>query len=389
AAVHAVAQGAHTVQVAADDLARALVGFQPLALRGVAVQTSTTRWSDIGGLVDTRRQLRETLELPARYAAVFASSPLRLRSGVLLYGFPGCGKTLLASAVARECGLSFVATKGPELLSKYIGSSEQAVRDLFRRAAAAAPCVLFFDEFDAIAPRRGHDNTGVTDRVVNQFLTEMDGAEGLAGVYVLAATSRPDLIDPALLRPGRLDKAFLCPLPDKEDRADILSRHAARIRTEALIDWPALAARAEHFSGADLQALVYNAFLAAVHDMNDARLADTSQSTTSTTLSAEFAAIGEGALLPPVERTKLAERLISLLHGNRQVAASSANDVEGPPVPIVTMAHFEAAFGTTHASLAANDRERFASIYRAFVNDKKASVDKPTRAPIEQRATLA
>ncbi|KAJ2817506.1 Peroxisome biosynthesis protein pex1, partial [Coemansia furcata] len=209
AAVRAVAQGADTVQVAADDLARALVGFQPLALRGVAVQTSTTRWSNIGGLVDTRRQLRETLELPARYAAVFASSPLRLRSGVLLYGFPGCGKTLLASAVARECGLSFVATKGPELLSKYIGSSEQAVRDLFRRAAAAAPCVLFFDEFDAIAPRRGHDNTGVTDRVVNQFLTEMDGAEGLAGVYVLAATSRPDLIDPALLRPGRLDKAFL------------------------------------------------------------------------------------------------------------------------------------------------------------------------------------
>ncbi|KAJ1998716.1 Peroxisome biosynthesis protein pex1, partial [Coemansia sp. S85] len=126
AAARAVAQGAETVHVTAADLARALAGFQPLALRGVAVQASTTRWSDIGGLADTRRQLRETLELPARYAAVFASSPLRLRSGVLLYGFPGCGKTLLASAVARECGLSFVATKGPELLSKYIGSSEQA-----------------------------------------------------------------------------------------------------------------------------------------------------------------------------------------------------------------------------------------------------------------------
>ncbi|KAJ2102337.1 Peroxisome biosynthesis protein pex1 [Coemansia sp. S100] len=396
AAVRAVAQGAATVHVTGDDLGRALVGFQPLALRGVAVQTSTTRWSDIGGLVDTRRQLRETLELPARYAAVFASSPLRLRSGVLLYGFPGCGKTLLASAVARECGLSFVATKGPELLSKYIGSSEQAVRDLFRRAAAAAPCVLFFDEFDAIAPRRGHDNTGVTDRVVNQFLTEMDGAEGLAGVYVLAATSRPDLIDPALLRPGRLDKSFLCPLPDSEDRADILTRHAARLRTDHLIDWPALAARAEHFSGADLQALVYNAFLAAVHEMNDARAAllPSQSNSTAATLPAEFAVIGEESTrLTPVERAKLAERMICLLHTNRQSATASGaggGDVEeGPAVPIVTMAHFEAAFDTTHASLAASDRDRFASIYHAFVNDKKASIDKPKRAPIEQRATLA
>ncbi|KAJ2733104.1 Peroxisome biosynthesis protein pex1 [Coemansia sp. BCRC 34962] len=391
AAARAVAQSAETVHVTGADLARALVGFQPLALRGVAVQTSTTRWSDIGGLVDTRRQLRETLELPARYAAVFASSPLRLRSGVLLYGFPGCGKTLLASAVARECGLSFVATKGPELLSKYIGSSEQAVRDLFRRAAAAAPCVLFFDEFDAIAPRRGHDNTGVTDRVVNQFLTEMDGAEGLAGVYVLAATSRPDLIDPALLRPGRLDKAFLCPLPDCDDRADILKRHASRLRTSELVDWPALAARAEHFSGADLQALVYNAFLAAVHEMNDTRAVSSSLSSDSTaSFTAEFAAIGEETALMPAERAKLAERLIRLLHGSSQPATLRAtNGAEGPAVPTVTMAHFEAAFDTTHASLAASDRERFASIYRAFVNDKKSSVDKPSRAPIEQRATLA
>ncbi|KAJ2698637.1 Peroxisome biosynthesis protein pex1 [Coemansia sp. IMI 209128] len=392
AAARAVAQGAEAVHVTAADLARALAGFQPLALRGVAVQASTTRWSDIGGLADTRRQLRETLELPARYAAVFASSPLRLRSGVLLYGFPGCGKTLLASAVARECGLSFVATKGPELLSKYIGSSEQAVRDLFRRAAAAAPCVLFFDEFDAIAPRRGHDNTGVTDRVVNQFLTEMDGAEGLAGVYVLAATSRPDLIDPALLRPGRLDKAFLCPLPDCDDRADIIKRHAARLRTDEHIDWPALAARAEHFSGADLQALVYNAFLAAVHEMNDSRAASSSQALDSSAgFAPEFAAIGEETELPPAERAKLAERLICLLQGNGQPAALGAsNGAEGgPPVPIVTAAHFEAAFDSTHASLAASDRERFASIYRAFVNDKKTSVDKPPRAPIEQRATLA
>ncbi|KAJ2626147.1 Peroxisome biosynthesis protein pex1, partial [Coemansia sp. RSA 1694] len=250
--------------VTSTDIERALVGFQPLALRGVTQTGSVVaRWADIGGLGEARRLVRETLALPSRYAAVFARSPLRLRSGVLLYGFPGCGKTLLAGAAARECGLRLVATKGAELLSKYIGSSEQAVRALFRRAAAAAPCVLFFDEFDALAPRRGHDSTGVTDRVVNQLLTEMDGAEGLAGVFVLAASSRPDLVDPALLRPGRLDKAVLCPLPGPADRADILARHAARLRADRHIDWPALAARAEHFSGADLQALVYNAFLAA------------------------------------------------------------------------------------------------------------------------------
>ncbi|KAJ1997640.1 Peroxisome biosynthesis protein pex1 [Coemansia sp. S85] len=220
----------------------------------------------------------------------------------------------------------------------------------------------------------------------------MDGAEGLAGVYVLAATSRPDLIDPALLRPGRLDKAFLCPLPDCDDRADIIKRHAARLRTDEHIDWPALAARAEHFSGADLQALVYNAFLAAVHEMNDSRAASSSQALDSSAgFAPEFAAIGEETELPPAERAKLAERLICLLQGNGQPAALGAsNGAEGgPPVPIVTAAHFEAAFDSTHASLAASDRERFASIYRAFVNDKKTSVDKPPRAPIEQRATLA
>ena len=139
----------------------------------------------------------------------------------MLFGYPGCGKTLLASAVARECSLNFVSVKGPELLNKYIGASEKSIRDLFERAKAAKPCVLFFDEFDSIAPRRGHDSTGVTDRIVNQLLTEMDGAEGLDGVYVLAATSRPDLIDPALLRPGRLDKSIICGVPNESERLEV------------------------------------------------------------------------------------------------------------------------------------------------------------------------
>ena len=208
-----------------DDFLAAQKEFVPLSLQGVKLQTSTTEWADIGGLEATKDTLRETLEWPTKYAQIFASCPLRLRSGLLLYGFPGCGKTLLASAVAKECGLNFIAVKGPEILNKYIGASEKSVRDLFDRARAAKPCVLFFDEFDAIAPKRGHDSTGVTDRVVNQMLTEMDGAEGLEGVYVLAATSRPDLIDGALLRPGRLDKSLECGMPTEEER-EAVSREA-------------------------------------------------------------------------------------------------------------------------------------------------------------------
>ncbi|OUM60389.1 hypothetical protein PIROE2DRAFT_32646, partial [Piromyces sp. E2] len=179
---------------------------------------------------------------------------------------PGCGKTLLASAVAKECGLNFISVKGPELLNKYIGASEKSVRDLFERAQAAKPCVLFFDEFDAIAPRRGHDNTGVTDRVVNQMLTQMDGAEGLDGVYVLAATSRPDLIDPALLRPGRLDKSLLCNMPDLEERIDILNALSRKLELGPSVDVTELAKKCEGYSGADLQALLYNAHLEAIHE---------------------------------------------------------------------------------------------------------------------------
>jgi peroxin-1 len=250
------------------DFAAALKGFTPASLRNVTLQTSTVRWSSIGGLRETRQILLETLQYPTTYAPVFSKCPLRLRSGILLYGYPGCGKTLLASAIATECGLNFISVKGPEILNKYIGASEKSVRDLFERAQAARPCVLFFDEFDSIAPKRGHDSTGVTDRVVNQLLTQMDGAEGLEGVYVLGATSRPDLIDPALLRPGRLDKSIICDMPGFEDRVDILQAVALGLKIDREVDgrWGEVAKRTEGYSGADLQALVYNAQLEAVHE---------------------------------------------------------------------------------------------------------------------------
>ncbi|PHH78292.1 hypothetical protein CDD80_7100 [Ophiocordyceps camponoti-rufipedis] len=260
------------IRLGRQDFEKARKGFTPASLRNVPLQSSTTTFDSIGGLHETRRMLLETLEYPTKYAPIFAQCPLRLRSGLLLYGYPGCGKTLLASAVAGQCGLNFISVKGPEILNKYIGASEKSVRDLFDRAQAARPCVLFFDEFDSIAPKRGHDSTGVTDRVVNQLLTQMDGAEGLSGVYVLAATSRPDLIDPALLRPGRLDKSLLCDMPSVDDRADILASLLAKVRLSddasgRLMD---VARRTEGFSGADLQALVSNAQLEAIHDVLDA-----------------------------------------------------------------------------------------------------------------------
>ncbi|KAJ8127149.1 hypothetical protein O1611_g6489 [Lasiodiplodia mahajangana] len=265
-------QSLDIVQLSRTDFDKALKGFTPASLRNVTLQTSTTTFDSIGGLKETRQILLETLQYPTKYAPIFAQCPLRLRSGLLLYGYPGCGKTLLASAVAGECGLNFISVKGPEILNKYIGASEKSVRDLFERASAAKPCVLFFDEFDSIAPKRGHDSTGVTDRVVNQLLTQMDGAEGLSGVYVLAATSRPDLIDPALLRPGRLDKSLLCDFPSLEDRIDIIQALGKNVKLneeilsseDGLIE---LGKRTEGFSGADLQALMSNAQLEAIHDV--------------------------------------------------------------------------------------------------------------------------
>lgn len=274
------------VELGRIDFENALKGFTPASLRNVTLQSSTTTFDSIGGLTETRQVLLETLQYPTKYAPIFAQCPLRLRSGILLYGFPGCGKTLLASAVAGECGLNFISVKGPEILNKYIGASEKSVRDLFERAQAAKPCVLFFDEFDSIAPKRGHDSTGVTDRVVNQLLTLMDGAEGLSGVYVLAATSRPDLIDPALLRPGRLDKSILCGFPNLEERVDIIRAIGKKAKlSEAVLqsdeDLTEIAKRSDGFSGADLQALISNAQLEAIQDV----LKDTDQTASNGTTS--------------------------------------------------------------------------------------------------------
>lgn len=252
-----------------EDFTRAMHDFVPVAMRDITKSASEggrLGWEDVGGVTDIKNAIKEMIELPSKFPKIFAKSPLRLRSNVLLYGPPGCGKTHIVGAAAAACSLRFISVKGPELLNKYIGASEQAVRDIFSKAAAAAPCILFFDEFDSIAPKRGHDNTGVTDRVVNQFLTELDGVEVLTGVFVFAATSRPDLLDPALLRPGRLDRLLLCDFPSPPERLEILTVLSRKLLMADDIDLEPIALMTEGFSGADLQALLSDAQLAAVHE---------------------------------------------------------------------------------------------------------------------------
>ncbi|XP_020238350.1 peroxisome biogenesis protein 1 isoform X2 [Cajanus cajan] len=255
-----------------EDFSQAMLDFLPVAMRDVTKSASDdgrSGWDDVGGLVDIRNAIKEMIELPSKFPKTFAQAPLRLRSNVLLYGPPGCGKTHIVGAAAAASSLRFISVKGPELLNKYIGASEQAVRDIFSKAAAAAPCLLFFDEFDSIAPKRGHDNTGVTDRVVNQFLTELDGVEILTGVFVFAATSRPDLLDAALLRPGRLDRLLFCDFPSWHERLEILTVLSRKLPMADDIDLATIANMTEGFSGADLQALLSDAQLAAVHDVLD------------------------------------------------------------------------------------------------------------------------
>ena len=254
-------------KLCSEILNRALNSITPASLQSAKLHKPLPlTWSDVGGLKFVKQKLQEQLLWPVKYKNIFSECGLQPQSGVLLFGPPGCGKTLLASVVASECGLNFISIKGPEVLSKYIGASEAAVRDLFSRAKAASPCVLFFDEFDSLAPKRGHDSTGVTDRVVNQLLTHLDGVEPLVGVTVMAATSRPDLLDSALLRPGRLDKLLYCPFPNAKDRLDILTSLSKKLHLDDSVDLVKFAQNCENFSGADLKALLYNAQLEAVHE---------------------------------------------------------------------------------------------------------------------------
>nr|CAB3481710.1 unnamed protein product [Digitaria exilis] len=255
-----------------EDFSKAMHGFLPVAMRDLrkyAPDDKDGGWEDVGGLNEAVTIIKETLELPSKYPNIFTRAPVRLRSNILLYGPPGCGKTHIVRAAAAACSLRFISVKGPELLNKYIGSSEQSVRDFFAKAVAAAPCLLFFDEFDSIAPQRGTHSAGVSDRVVNQFLTELDGVETLTGVFVFAATSKPQLIDAALLRPGRFDRLIFCDFPRWDERLEILKVHSRTVSLASDASLEDVASLTEGFTGADLAAILTDAGLAAVHELLD------------------------------------------------------------------------------------------------------------------------
>uniref|UniRef100_A0AAG5DQQ9 Peroxisomal ATPase PEX1 n=1 Tax=Anopheles atroparvus TaxID=41427 RepID=A0AAG5DQQ9_ANOAO len=220
----------------------------------------------VPGLESAIDVFQEVLMWPTRFPKIFEASPLRNQAGILLFGPPGTGKTYLVSKLAKTWNLRMISVKGPELLAKYIGQSEENVRNLFDRARSAKPCVLFFDEFDSLAPRRGHDSTGVTDRVVNQLLTELDGVEGLQGVTVIGATSRPELLDPALLRSGRIDRLVECSLPGVNARLEIFQNHSRSLALDKDVDLRELAVKSEYYTGADIRSILTTANMLAVQE---------------------------------------------------------------------------------------------------------------------------
>jgi len=256
------------LQVTMDDFLAALKEVEPSAVREVFVEVPNVTWEDVGGLERIKEELRETIEWSLEHRPLFERARLKPPKGILLYGPPGSGKTLLAKAVAKQSGLNFISVKGPELMSKYVGESERGVREVFKKARQASPCIIFFDEIDALAPRRGAgtSDSHVSERVVSQFLSEMDGIEELKGIIVLAATNRLDIVDPALLRAGRFDRLLELSLPDEKDRLAILEVHARGKPLAGEVDLSGLARDSEGFSGADLEGLCREAGLAAIRE---------------------------------------------------------------------------------------------------------------------------
>ncbi|BAA29778.1 CDC48 family AAA ATPase [Pyrococcus horikoshii] len=253
------------LKVTKRDFYEALKMVEPSALREVLIEVPNVHWDDIGGLEEVKQELREAVEWPLKYPKAFKKLGITPPKGVLLYGPPGTGKTLLAKAVATESEANFIAVRGPEVLSKWVGESEKRIREIFRKARQAAPAIIFIDEIDAIAPARGtSEGEKVTDRIINQLLTEMDGLVENSGVVVIAATNRPDILDPALLRPGRFDRLILVPAPDEEARFEIFKVHTRSMPLADDVDLRELARRTEGYTGADIAAVCREAALNAL-----------------------------------------------------------------------------------------------------------------------------
>ncbi len=254
------------IQVNMDDFTAVLNEMEPSAMREVFVEIPNVHWKDIGGLNELKQELQSVVEWPLKYSAVFAYAKANPPKGIFLYGPPGTGKTLIAKAVANESESNFINIKGPELLSKWVGESEKGVREVFRKARQAAPCIVFFDEIDAIAPVRGGDSTDthVTERIISQLLTELDGLESLKDVIVIAASNRPDIVDPALLRSGRFDRHIFFPPPDRDARVQIIKIHIKDIPLAQDINVEHLADITENYTGADIASFISTAVMIAI-----------------------------------------------------------------------------------------------------------------------------
>ena len=257
------------IKIKGTDFQDALKDVQPSALREVHVQRPNVLWTDVGGLAEVKEELTEAIEWPLKHTDLFNQADIQPPKGLLLYGPPGTGKTMIAKAVATTSEANFISIKGPELLSKWVGESEKGVREVFRKARQASPCIVFFDELDSVAPRRSGGDSGdanVTQRIVSQLLTEMDGLEDLRGVVVIGATNRPDIIDEALLRPGRFDRILAIPVPDASARKEILNIHTKKKPLDASVNLDKLVELTEGYTGADLAAMVNTAAMSAIKE---------------------------------------------------------------------------------------------------------------------------
>ena len=254
------------LQITSEDFQNALKVVRPSALREVLIEKPTTRWSDVGGLEKVKQELKEAVEWPLKHPNAFKNMGVRPPRGIFLYGAPGTGKTLLAKAIANESKANFISVKGPELLSKWVGESEKAIREVFKKARQTSPTIIFFDEIDSLAPRRGMSaDSHVTEKVVNQILTELDGLEELHDVVVIAATNRPDMVDPALLRPGRFDRIILTPAPNRATRKKIFKIHTNSMPIKGL-NLDRLAERTQGYVGADIEAVCREAAMMALRE---------------------------------------------------------------------------------------------------------------------------
>jgi len=249
-----------------DDFVNAYKEVTPTAMREVYIEVSTVHWDDAGGLEDVKQHLKEAVEWPMKTPEMFTRLGIRPPKGILLYGPPGCGKTLLARAVATESEANFISIKGPEVFSKWVGESEKAIREVFRKARMAAPTVVFLDEIDSLTPRRGlgFSDSGVSERVISQLLTEMDGIVSLEDILVIAATNRPDMVDTAVLRPGRFDRLIYVPEPDEKSRLQIFKIYTKNMPTAKDVDLTQLATLTRYYSGADIESLCREAAMHAL-----------------------------------------------------------------------------------------------------------------------------